>query len=78
VLDAQSVFNIIAGGALAAMGWFARTLWDSISKLRSELAGLREDIPKSYVAKVDYRDDMREVKRLLESIRDILDRKADK
>jgi hypothetical protein len=39
---------------------------------------MREDLPKDYVARDDYREDMREIKALLVKIFEKLENKADK
>lgn len=77
-MDFQSVINLGAGAALAAIGWFARQLWEANKEIRADLARLREELPKYYVTKDDFRDAIREVKELLVAISDKLDRKADK
>lgn len=77
-MDLQSVFNLVLGAAATALGWFARELWAAVSGLKSDVAKLREDIPKNYVAKDDYREDIRELKGMLEKIFDRLENKADK
>lgn len=77
-MDTQAIFNIVAAGALAALGWFARQMWDATQKLRDGLADLREEIAKDYVPKSDFKDEMKEVKALLVAIDAKLDRKADK
>jgi len=46
--------------------------------LKADLAKLREDLPRAYVARDDYRADMREIKDMLGKIFDRLDGKADK
>jgi len=33
-MDWQTVINIGLGGVLAALGWFAREIWDSLKELR--------------------------------------------
>ena len=77
-MDFQSVINLGAGAALTAIGWFARQLWEANKEIRADLAKLREELPKYYVTKHDFRDAIREVKELLVAISDKLDRKADK
>lgn len=77
-MDYQTLFDVAAGAALALSGWFGRSLWEANKELREDLARLREEIPKVYVAKEDYRLDLHEIKELLKSISDKLDRKADK
>ena len=62
----------------AVIGWFARELWTAVKELKADLARLREELPKTYLAKDDYRDDMREIKDMLGKIFDELRTKADK
>ena len=72
------LFNIILGAAMSVVGWFGRSLWDASIELRADLSKLREDIPRTYVAREDYRADIREIKDMLGKIFDRLDGKADK
>lgn len=60
------------------IGWFARELWTAVKDLKADLAKLREELPKTYVVKDDYRDDMREIKDMLGKIFDQLREKVDK
>lgn len=76
--DLQTVLNIFFGLLSASLGWFAREMWAAVKELKTDLAKLREDLPKTYVAKEDYRSDIREVKDMLGKIFDRLDTKADK
>ena len=77
-MDNQHLINALIGGGFAILGWFARELWGAVKELRADLAALREDLPKEYVAKDDYREDIREVKAMLEKIFEKLDAKVDK
>ena len=77
-MDSQLLFNFVLGGGFTVLGWFARELWTAVKELKSDLSKLREELPKSYVTKDDYREDMREVKDMLTKIFDRLDHKADK
>lgn len=77
-MDFQSVINLGAGCALAVAGWFARQLWAAVNELRGDLAKLREELPKTYITKDDFKDEAREIKEMLMSINAKLDRKADK
>ena len=70
----QQLINILFGAALAVAGWFARELWSAVQELKSDLSKL----PLFYVARQDYRDDMKEVKELLSKIFDRLENKQDK
>jgi cell fate (sporulation/competence/biofilm development) regulator YmcA (YheA/YmcA/DUF963 family) len=70
----QQLLNILFGAALTVAGWFARELWSAVQELKSDISKL----PLVYVARQDYRDDMKEVKDMLGKIFDRLDHKADK
>ena len=77
-MDSQHLIDIGLGTACAVTGWFARELWSAVKELKADLAKLREDLPRTYVARDDYRADMREIKDMLGKIFDRLDGKADK
>ncbi len=77
-MDFQTLINVGAGGALAIMGWFARELWSAVKDLREDVAKLREELPKTYITKDDFKDAVSELKNLLIAIDTKLDRKADK
>ena len=77
-MENQQLINMFLGIGMTVVGWFARELWGAVKELRADLAALREDLPKEYVAKDDYREDIREIKALLERIFEKLENKADK
>ena len=77
-MDSQSLINTGLGAVCTVTGWFARELWTAVKELKSDLAKLREDLPRTYVARDDYRADMRDVKDMLGKIFDKLDSKVDK
>ena len=74
----QSLINFILGGALAALGWFARQIWDAIKELRSDLARLREELPSRYVPKDEFHQFSTELFKKLDRIEDKIDTKKDK
>lgn len=74
----QSFVNWAYGGAMALIGWFGRVLWEADKELRADLSRLREDLPHVYVTKDDYREDLRDIKQMLEKIFDRLENKVDK
>jgi len=59
---------------MGVAGWFARELWTAVQDLKTDLSKL----PTIYVARQDYKDDMREVKEMLGKIFDRLEHKVDK
>jgi hypothetical protein len=77
-VENQQLINALIGGGFAILGWFARELWGAVKELRADLAALREDLPKEYVAKDDYKEDIKEIKAMLEKIFEKLENKADK
>ena len=77
-MDSQSLINSGLGLSCTVIGWFARELWAAVKELKTDLAKLREELPRTYVARDDYRADMREIKDMLGKIFDRLDSKADK
>ena len=70
----QQTINLILGGCMGVAGWFARELWTAVQDLKNDLSKL----PTIYVARMDYKDDMREVKEMLGKIFDRLEHKVDK
>jgi len=77
-MEYQSLINFVVGIAFTVAGWFAREMWSAVKELKSDLSKLREELPKTYVTRDDYRDDLKEIKELLAKIFDKLDGKADK
>ena len=77
-MDSQSLFN--AGFVISSTvaGWFARELWTAVKELKSDLAKLSSEIPKTYVTRDDYRQDLKEIRDLLAKIFDKLDGKVDR
>lgn len=78
MLDAQSLINIGLAAILAALGWFARQVWDAVKALQKDVQALEVDLPKIYVTKTDFSDTMRRIEVMLQRISDKLDEKVDK
>ena len=70
----QQTINLILSSCMGVAGWFARELWTAVQELKNDLSKL----PLVYVARQDYKDDMREVKEMLGKIFDRLENKVDK
>lgn len=77
-MDLQTVINLGAAAALTVAGWFARQMWGAVNELRTDLAKLREELPKTYLTRDDFKDGISEIKQLLIAIDTKLDRKVDK
>lgn len=72
----DSIVQVGAGLVMAIGGWVLRELWGAVKELRGDLASLRADLPKEYVSKDDYRQDIGRIHELLDKIYDKLDTKA--
>jgi hypothetical protein len=77
-MDSQLLINLSLSATMSVIGWFAHQLWTAVAELKSDLAKLREELPKEYVIKDDYKQDIRDIKEMLNKLFDRLDSKADK
>jgi hypothetical protein len=77
-MNSQDLINLAFGASASVLGWFAREMWAAVKELKSDLAKLREELPRTYVVRDDYKDDIREIKEMLTKLFDRLDNKADK
>jgi len=74
----MQVLDWVYNAILLVGGYLLRTLWEAVQELKADLAKLREELPKDYIARDDYREDIREIKALLNKLYEKLDGKADK
>jgi hypothetical protein len=77
-MENQHLINALVGVGMSVLGWFARELWSAVKELKADLAKLREDLPREYVIRSDYREDIRDIKAMLAKIFEKLEAKADK
>jgi len=73
-MEYQLLFNIIIAVAGFLGGVLVNRLFGTLDKINDEL----KQIPEKYVAKDDFREDMREIKEMLGAIFKRLEGKADK
>ena len=73
-MDYQVLFNLAVTVAAFFGGWTLSRIYAAIDRLDKDV----RDMPHVYVAKDDYKDDLREVKELLGAIFKRLENKADK
>ncbi len=78
MLDMQEIFNSILFAGLAAVGWFAKTMWNAIKELTADLSRLRENLPTVYVPKDDWKEGVNQINANLDRIFEKLDNKLDK
>ena len=77
-MESQSLINTLLGVACTVIGWLARELWTAVKDLQGDLTRLAVELPKTYVTRDDYREDIRGIKEMLGKIFDKLDNKVDK
>ena len=77
-MDNQQIFNLVVSiaGFLAAFSFYQ--VMQRLQRVEDAIADMKEHLPKDYVQKDDYRNDIKEVKDILRQIFDKLDGKADK
>jgi antirestriction protein len=73
-MDNQQLFNLVVSTA----GFLAVFVFYQVMQRLQRLEDSKENLPKEFVQKDDYREDIKEVKDILKQIFDKLDGKADK
>jgi len=74
----QDLINLLIALAGAIVGWVLKVIWGAIRSLQDDMKEIERELHTEYVNKNDYRQDMQEIKDLLQRIFDKLDLKADK
>lgn len=78
IMDSQTLINGLFGILCAVAGWFFRVLWEAQKELQKDLGDLEKGLPHTYVLKIDYQQDINDIKIMLGKIFDKLDGKVDK
>ena len=74
----QSFYNYTYAAVLALIGWFGKSIWDAINKLKEDLKSIEVDLPRNYVQKADIEARFDRIDQILERIFDKLEHKADR
>ena len=85
----QGLINFLLIVVSSVLGWFARELWSAVKQLKEDLAKLRVELANDYTRKDDFHDAMREtrtdmkegfreIKEMLGTLFDRIDKKVDK
>jgi hypothetical protein len=61
-MDWQIIINSGLGIVVAAIGWFAREIWDAIKELRKDIKQIETALPEHYVRKDDFKDAIKDIK----------------
>ena len=77
-MESQVLFNIIVGACGAMGGWMLKIIFDSITVLQKDFKDLSSEIHQDFLRKDDYREDINDIKGMLNRIFEKLDQKADK
>ncbi len=73
-MDTQVLINVGFGLAGVFGGWILNSISRSIIKIEDRLS----ELPLMYVTRDDYRNDVNDIKKMLDKIFDKLDNKVDK
>jgi hypothetical protein len=71
----QGLLNIVIMTIGSVFGWVLRMLWTASQELKADLAKLREELPKDYVSKDDYRQDVKELKDMIGKLFDLMEKR---
>jgi chaperonin cofactor prefoldin len=77
-MEWQPIIDIALAAVIAAVGWFARQVWDAVQQLKEDVSSLELNIAENYVKKVDINARFDKLEAILDKIFDKLDQKADK
>lgn len=69
-INLQSVFEFVLAALMAIIGWFLREMWTAVQKLKDDLSSMREDMPRNYIQKDDYKVDISRIHEVLDKIYD--------
>jgi hypothetical protein len=69
-INLQNVFEFVLAALMAIIGWFLREMWTAVQKLKDDLSSMREDLPRNYIQKDDYKADIGRIHELLDKIYD--------
>ena len=77
-MEFQTLFNLVAGVGLSALGWALRTMYDDIKGLGRDLNDHKVEMARDYTKVTDFDRLDERINEKLDRIIDKLDSKADK
>lgn len=78
LMDIQQLFIALLALTTGILGWFSRTLWDAVVKLKEDLAKLEVKIGTDYVRYDRLQDALKPIMEALREIQETVKQKADK
>lgn len=81
-MEAQSLINLGLGTIMAAIGWFARQIWEAVAELRRDVKEIEVAMPTHYIRRDEFASAIKDLRHDLDvgfqRIYDKLDGKVDK
>jgi len=77
-MNLEQAFMILLGITTGILGWFSRSLWDAVQKLKEDLGKLEIKIGTDYVRYDRLQDALKPVLEALSEIKSSLNSKQDK
>jgi len=77
-MNLEQAFMILLGISTGALGWFSRSLWDAVIKLKEDLNKLEVKLSADYVRYDRLQDAMKPIMEALAEIKSTLSQKQDK
>ena len=74
----QMIINIVGAVLVGSLGFIVKTLWDGQQKMKQDMTSLERYLPETYIRRDDYKDDIADIKNMLNAIFEKLDQKVDK
>ena len=72
------IINIVGAVLVGSLGFIIKTLWDGQQKIKQDMTSLERYLPETYIRRDDYKDDIADIKNMLNAIFEKLDQKVDK
>jgi len=77
-METQSIIDVLIGVVILLISAILKVLWDAVRSLQKDMTALEVALPTKYVAKDEFRGEIKEIKSLLRDIAAKLDMKEDK
>ena len=71
-METADIFLGLVTLVVLMLGWFLNRLADTVDKLEQNINNCQNNMPLQYVLKDDYKTEMREIKKMLGNIYDII------
>jgi hypothetical protein len=68
-MDWQALFNFVSGASLLAIGWAARTMYESIRELQRDLAAHKEKVAETYATSGEVSEIVKKLDEILRYLR---------